>query len=506
MKKLMLAVAAVAACAVALATTHEVATVGELMETLNTKVVSGDEVVLTAAEYDFSAETPTTASSTYGGGTSLAYIHVFDKSVTIRSASGDPKKCVLKGRGNFGDVADSGNTDYVDAKCMHLGRGSQTVKGITFRNFYSSTDGGALLIGHAQNTQTWDGTVNRVEDCVFENCASSSKGGGASLCGTFKPSSKDAYVYTHVRGCDFTNCWSKGTGAGLATADTAGYYTDVVDGNFTDLTAYTSNGGIVAGVCTNCVFTRCKNIPDNTANRNSGVGSASRWVNCKFFDNHAAWKQGVGGGTFINCEFSGNTAYSALCIAQSATFYNCIITNHTENENLATGPYYNCIIANNTSKKYLCGTGPLVNCLVMSNRFNGAVSGGWLTNTVFFGNIGLNNRANCDFGQGKPHLYRCIWGGVTYSDSYPNYPVECWTNTVPEVWDNMEFAGPEKHPKNPWAPRRASFMVGRGALDPALTNGEASVDIEGRPRVVGTSVDLGPSEYQPSIGLMMLLR
>lgn len=117
----------------------------------------GDQIILQDGVYRFAPEMYHDASPI------MQKEHIGTSALTrgwktfVRSASGDPSKCIFDGehRGL--------------GRAMTLSRWS-LVEGITFRNFDSpKSDGGALLF-------VWDGTVT---NCVFENCSALN---GGALC------------------------------------------------------------------------------------------------------------------------------------------------------------------------------------------------------------------------------------------------------------------------------------------------------------------------------------
>ena len=146
--------------------------------------------------------------------------------LTVRSASGDPTRCVIDGGGS----ADRHRCFYLscDISCQKPYLAQFTVSGITFRNFHLDAEGTSLQKGAVIYAGGEEMSYN-VENCVFEDCVSGKLGaavdwesnGGRSAGGAIYAYGNEynvedlGYYWFRVKDSMFRKCHSAGTGAAI---------------------------------------------------------------------------------------------------------------------------------------------------------------------------------------------------------------------------------------------------------------------------------------------------
>jgi hypothetical protein len=254
-------------------------------------------------------------------------------------------------------------------------------------------------------------------------------------------------------------------------------------------------GGAYGGTLNNCTLT------GNTALYGQGAGACDCTLNnCTLTGNSAegTWlDEGEGGGAFYctlnNCTLTGNSASSAGGGAARCTLNNCIVyfnsaifgggayysklNNCTLSDNSATRGYYN----GNSADGYGGGANysTLNNCTLTSNSasdYGGGAYESTLNNCIVYFNTATN---------GANYYQDQYNGGVlTYSCTTP-MP----TNGVGNITN---------------APLFVDYAGGNLRLQsnsPCINSGKnayvvGSTDLDGNPRIVGGTVDIGAYEYQ----------
>ena len=202
---------------------------------------------------------------------------------------------------------------------------------------------------------------------------------------------------------------------------------------------YPSGGGVSGGIATNCI------LINNLATNNLGGGAYRT--------------------TLINCKIIGNSAYEGGG-ASSCTLINCLVLSNTATANgggvygdstSGTSSLTNCTIAGNSAVSTgggvnISGGGALENCIVY---YNTAPSGS------NYANIKLNY---------------CCTTPILVSD------ITCTTN--PPLF--VDFNGGN------YRLQSNSPCINTGGN----TYAPSTADLDGRPRIIGSTIDMGAYEFQ----------
>jgi hypothetical protein len=249
--------------------------------------------------------------------------------------------------------------------------------------------------------------------------------------------------------------------------------------------AYGDGGGVVSGTLINCT------LSGNKALEGGGAEEANL-NNCMLSGNSATWGGGAYFGTLSNCTVSGNSAKdpSGLREGEGGGAYSCSAINCTLTGNSARvdggaaswGSLVNCLIANNTALQGGGASGAdLVNCTVAGNSaptdggVGGGLGGGVLSCSVE-NSILISNTAT--------------FGGGDYDESTLSW---CCTSSDPGEDGNItnaptfvDQAGGDYHLQS----NSSCINAGNNSC---VTSG---TDLDGNPRIVGGTVDIGAYEFQ----------
>jgi len=279
------------------------------------------------------------------------------------------------------------------------------------------------------------------------------------------------------------------------------------------LTGFTLTNGFASGLGTfgggvccaspNAFVTNCV-IVGNFVNDSGGGAYGCTLYNCTLAGNAAAW---VGGGavecTFYNCTLTTNWAAVWGGGVLGSMLSNCTLADNSAPDWYGGGAVectlYNCTLAGNSA---MYGGGAawstLYNCILASNLaadFGGGAYAGTLYNCTLTGNT-----AHWGGGADSSHLNNCILyfntaqtGANFYTNGSTTLSYCCITpmptNGVGNITNAPQF-----------------FDYGKGNLrlqsnSPCINAGNntyasGATDLDGNPRIVSATVDIGAYEYQ----------
>jgi hypothetical protein len=331
-------------------------------------------------------------------------------------------------------------------------------------------------------------------------------------------------------------------GPRFTAIDGGGVVRCVLLGNGTVLSGFTLTNGVAAGdagggvafgglnsdaIVSNCV------IAGNSAASGGGAASAvvmggsapigGTLINCAITSNSATAFQpgnptfGIGGGAdnckLYNCTLIGNSAAYGGGGASASTLSHCILIGNSGAIEGGGGTRWstlnNCTLTGNYTGQYGYGGGAyystLNNCKVTGNLAwnGGGALGGNLNNCTVTGNTGTGNNGSAG-GINNCTVNNCIvyynaapfWFGT---DNYfvASFSHSCTAPLPPSGSGNITDA-PRFLETNGWSNLRLQ------SNSPGITAGDNSTvsggtDLDGRPRIVDGTVDIGAYEFQPGV-------
>ena len=291
---------------------------------------------------------------------------------------------------------------------------------------------------------------------------------------------------------------------------------------------YPAGGGVAilksgASIVTNCI------LVNNLATNSSGGGAYRvTLIDCQIRKNSAQTGGGVTACTLIRCTFSGNIASSGGAAYGSILDGACVLSNCTltGNSAISGGGAYgvtlnNCSISNNTagSGGGIYG-GTAINCLIISNS---AVTGGGVYSSSLNNCLVVNNRAGDGGGIYGGVITNCTvilnnatnsGGGVAGGTGAWLYNSIVYYNTAPTGSNNIGA----KFNNSCTLPNLAGSGITNAPLLVDLTGGNyhlqssspcinagnntyvtTATDLDGYPRLVGGTADIGAYEFQSPI-------
>jgi hypothetical protein len=454
----------------------------------------GDEIVVTNGTY-------ATGGRAVGTNVLVNRVAVY-KPVVLRSVNG-PQFTVIQGRQvppyKYGDGA---------IRCVYLTNGA-AVSGFTL------TNGATRVAGDPDREQCGGGVCCESQAASLSNCvvvgnSASSAGGGASG-GTLKNctltgNSADvggggAYGGT-LNNCTLSGnsaCFGFGGGAEKCMLNNC-----TLTGNSADF----GGGGAYGGTLNNCT------LSGNSACFGFGGGAEKCMLNnCTLTGNSASLDGGgAAGGTLNNCTLTGNSAYDGAG-ASECTLNNCTLTGNSaslDGGGAYGGTLNNCTLTGNTAGgRFATGGGAgrctLNDCTLTGNSASfrgGGAYGGTLNNCTLTGNSAQNEGGGAA-GDARDHctVRNCIlyFNTAGTEANYGSYSTLNYCCTTP-----MPTNGFGNITNEPLFVAYAGGNLRLQARSPCINAGNNayitnSTDLDGRPRIVGGTVDMGAYEFQPGV-------
>ena len=277
------------------------------------------------------------------------------------------------------------------------------------------------------------------------------------------------------------NAFQEQSGGGVwCESQTSTVSNCLVTGN----SAFYVGGGVYYGTLKNCMLTTNCVGPYFTSSSSHGGGAYLCTLNnCTLTGNWSTFigpRSSDGGGgasssTLNNCTLTGNSAACNGGGLESCVVYNCTLVGNQAHE--GGGAYYsdlyNCKLTGNTAS--YGGGGyetKLINCTLVGNSayYAGGAYSGHFTNCIIYYN---STTVGPDYGSGNLN-YCCttpLPGGV---GNFTNAPLFVDTNN----WSNLRL-------------QAGSPCINAGKN----TSTFGWPDLDGRPRIVGGTVDLGAYEF-----------
>jgi hypothetical protein len=397
----------------------------------------------------------------------------------------------------------------------------------------SSTLNNCTLSGNVGATAGGGASASFLTNCVLtNNSALFGNGGGAS-------------------GGTLSNCLILANSASINGEGSGGgtYNSTVINstltGNSCGSGGYNSGGGAYGGTLNNCT------VVSNTANFGGGASGGAIVDSCSFTGNMASYGGGVSGAFANNCTLTANRASYGGGAAWACNWGGCdevtILNDCTLIDNWAGSqgggasgcPLNNCVLIGNWQMTYnyggFGGGGAygcwLTNCLLLTNSTIAGGGGAFystLVNCVLVGNSGhsgggaeVSTLYNCSLmgnqsGASGCTLNNCTLTGnssewtpvvdgstlndsIIYFSSASNYSDSCVLNyccTTP-----LPSTGVGNTTNDPGL---VDWVNGNLRLQPSSPcinagyNGYVTtpIDLDGNPRIVGGTVDMGAYEYQ----------
>ena len=254
---------------------------------------------------------------------------------------------------------------------------------------------------------------------------------------------------------------------------------------------------------------------------------------------------GYGGGIYAvnssaiisNCVITGNAATRGGGGAYRGTYYSTEVSNNSTLDDmkypngagLLSGTAYNCKIIHNRGKTSEgtsggCGGGgafgsTLYNCLVIGNEaaFGGGVSGVNTFNCTIVGNKSYTWGSGAFQGT---HYNTIIYSNSPNNAKTPGDGITFYNSCTTPAFDGWEDGNITNNPafvnwgsgygvslvEGDYRLTSVSPCIDAGMNGSWTTSGASAVDLDGNPRIVGTTVDMGAYELPPPLGTVIIIK
>jgi hypothetical protein len=485
----------------------------------------------------------TNSAAFYMGGGATApdgnfYRVVITNAITVESVNG-PATTYIWGPSQYA----FGNPN---ANCAYLADGA-TLSGFTVTNYSSSlkpitaTSTNAVLTNCviAHDIVVNSGTLNNcsiilgsgVENGALNNCSIIESSSAASCTLNNCLLSNNCQAAGGVlNNCLLVNNTNSSTEGGAASAQ-PGFPLIMNNCIISNNVSQSSQGGGYGGgvynavhstpnYYTNCILNNCV-LANNSAQYQGGGAYGAELNNCLISGNTGG---GIEGGLLNNCTLTGNSGFAA-----DGTLTGTVLSNCTLVANVSGGAskcsLFGCALLQNVGRlgggAYQCA---LNNCLIMSNTTTtvtgsgGGVYGCDLTNCILVDNISTNGG-----GAYQSTLVNCTvvantstrpGGGILSCSAanciiYENNNGDFYANSSPLNYCCIPPPAPSGLRNITNAPLFVNLAAGDyhlQSLSPCINSGDnayvqTTTDLDGNPRIVGGTVDIGAYEYQTPVSM-----
>jgi hypothetical protein len=392
-------------------------------------------------------------------------------------------------------------------RCAYVGPNS-VLAGFTL------TNGQGRIGGDITNEESgggaWCATGGVVSNCfIIGNKANTSAGqGGGVYGGTIYNCviTNNNYGYGAVASAALYNCTIISNGWASGSEYAGGlYYCTASNCLIAANRAYFGGAGVYRSTVYNST------IMANQSSGGFGAGAyQSQLYGCSVLTNIAA---SSGGGAFesflTNCFISGNHGNTGG--AYQCTNYNCTFSGNTGSDGggVDQGVSYSCIFIGNYSPGGGAGQNTtFYDCLLVSNTAvnGGGAFGSTLYNCTVVGNIATNTGGGVDGTSGSinnsiiyynqaPASPNWFGAKFNFSCTTPAAPGAVGSFTNAPVFVNMAAGDFHQQTNSPTINDGSNpYASGPPASPPVLI----TTDLDGNPRIVGGTVDMGAYEYQGS--------
>ena len=411
----------------------------------------------------------------YSSGTRVVYGQMANrvavtKPVTVRSVNG-PQVTVIQGSRVPGTTNGDGAV-----------RGVYLTNGAVLSGF-TITNGATRALGHWEHEQSgggvWCATATaRLTNCTLSGNSAYAYGGGTHD-GTLSHCTLTGNSALMGGGADSStldNCVLRSNSADLEFGAGGGAYSAILTH-----CALTANVAEIGGGADSSVLDTCT-LAGNMAASNGGGASESALDNCTLTGNTAHdFAGGVEGSTLNHCTLAGNSALNVGGGAVNGVLNQCTLVSNLAGA--GGGGYWatfnNCLLTGNSAVTNGGGTsfGTLSNCTLVGNAVTGASGqgggayNGTLDNCILYYNQGASGSNYFNSTLNNCCATPAAGGGTGNITAEP----------LLVDWLKGNFRLQSNSP-----------CVNAGAN----TYAAGSADLDGRPRVVGGTVDIGAYEYQ----------